>query len=29
MTYNTLKNEIESYGFNIESHYFTRPWGVF
>ena len=29
MIYNTYKNEIESHGFNIDSHDFTRPWGVF
>ena len=29
MIYNTYKNEIESHGFNIVSHDFTRPWGGF
>lgn len=29
MIYNTYKNEIESHGFNIDSHDFTRPWGGF
>ena len=29
MIYNTYKNEIESYGFNIDSHDFSKPWGGF
>tara|TARA_B110000240_G_scaffold3750_1_gene4235 strand:- start:57 stop:536 length:480 start_codon:yes stop_codon:yes gene_type:complete len=29
MIYNTLKKEIESFGFTVVSHDFERPWGGF
>ena len=29
MIYNTLKKQIESFGFIIVSKDFTRPWGGF
>ena len=29
MIYNKIKKEIESYGFNINSNDFERPWGGF
>ena len=27
--YQEIKKEIESFGFNVVSHYFERPWGGF
>jgi hypothetical protein len=29
MIYNKIKKEIESFGFNVVSHDFERPWGGF
>ena len=29
MVYIEIKNQIESFGFSIISHDFTRPWGGF
>ena len=29
MKYQEVKKEIESFGFNVVSHDFERPWGGF